>query len=334
MQQNYLRNKFIIALSVLVSCLDAQVFLPHAESAFEPQHHFNPGFIKARNIRKIVFEIIDKKDFEVAVDKNLTETYEFNADGLLSKHYYTTIARTVERQVSSRGRRGVIHTRTIQDFIYDTVSTSYFYDAGKLILKRYHDGLNYYESRYYHYDSVGFITKELRIREINNSPDRHTFILGNQVLLSVDSFQYRRFSSGQVKCVFLNSENRPYKEVISNYDSLGRKKDQTESYTAAGWIMQGSKFTYESKRLVRADFEGNAGTPIHLSNTYEYDETGELYSEKQYKNEVLVKEISYVTARNDALLNSVVIRDPVNKTIRIIRLKYDTSQVSSGFLGR
>jgi hypothetical protein len=196
------------------------------------------------------------------------------------------------------------------------------------VLKRYHDGVNYYEARYYRYDSLGNLTKEQRYKEVNNSPDRSLFILGNQVLLSEDSFQYRKYSSGQLKCIFLNSENRPYKEQITNYDSLGRIKNKSENYTAAGWIMQESKFEYQGSNLVAAMFEGNAGNKVQMKNTYEYDTINELYSEKQFKNEVMVKEISYVTNKADSLLTSVIVRDTVNKSMRIIRLKYDTGQVS------
>ena len=70
------------------------------------------------------------------------------------------------------------------------------------MLKRFHDGLNYYESRYYRYDTQGNLTKELRFRETNVSPNKSYFVLGNQVLLSEDSFQYQKFSSGQLKSVF------------------------------------------------------------------------------------------------------------------------------------
>lgn len=53
----------------------------------------------------------------------------------------------------------------------------------------------------------------------------------------------------------------------------------------------------------------------------------ELYSEKQYKNDLLLREISYVTNKADSLLNSIVIRDPNNKSIRIVKLKYDFGMI-------
>jgi len=324
-----LRKYFSIVpfFSVLVS--GAQVLLPTAETAFEPQHNFNPEVIKTKGIKKITFEIMDKKDFEVAVDKSLTETYEFNGDGKLSRYYYTTIVKTNERQVTKVNRGGHKVSNTYSDYIYDTISTTFFYSENNLILKRYHDGLSYYESRYYRYDQMGHLTKELRFKETNNSVDRSVFILGNQVLLSEDSFQYQKYSSGQLKSVFLNNENRPYKERITNYDSLGRKKNENEYYTVAAWIQQESVFEYTDKlgHLTLAQFSGNTGNKILIKNTYEYDELNELYTEKQYKNDILLREISYVTSKADQLLNSIVIRDPDNKSIRIIKLKYDYGMI-------
>lgn len=300
--------------------------LPTPETAFEAQqHNFNPEIIRSRGIKKITFEIIDKRDFEVAEDKNLTESYEFNADGNLSRYYYTTIVKSIERQVSSGRSRTAV--RTFNYYVYDTVSTSYFYSGNNLVLKRYHDGGAYYESRYYRYDAAGNLTKELRFRETSNSPEKSVFVLGNQLQLSEDSFQYQKFNSGQIKCTFLNNEHRPYKERITNVDSIGRKRTINENYTVASWITQESRFSYAGKRLTEAVFEANSGNRIVLRNTYEYDDKNELYSEKQYKNDVMVKEISYVSDKTNNLLNSFIVRDPAAKTMRIVRLKYDFGSV-------
>lgn len=316
-----------IPLIFLAYSAVAQVILPTTESAFETQHNFNPQVIKTKGIKKITFEILDKKDFEVAIDKSLTETYEFNSDGNLSRFYFTAIVRTNERQVTTKNRKGQTSSYPVYEYVYDTISTTYFYSGNNLILKRYHDGFNYYESRYYRYDSLGNLTKELRFKETNNSPDRSVFILGNQVLISEDSFQYQKYSSGQLKCTFLNNENRSYKERTTNFDSLGRKRVVNEHYTAAAWIMQENKFEYKGDRLISAQFEGNANNKVLLKNTYEYDEMNELYTEKQFKNEILLREISYVNNKADSLLNSIVIRDPNNKSLRIVKLKYDFGMI-------
>jgi len=77
-------------------------------------------------------------------------------------------------------------------------------------------------------------------------------------LLSEDSFHIKRFSSGQVKCIFLNNENRPYKEQITILNSLGRKKTVNENYTFRRVIMQENKYEYSGGKFVMAQFEGNA----------------------------------------------------------------------------
>jgi hypothetical protein len=327
-----LKLNILFVLFFSLSC-SAQILLPTPETAFELSHNFNSKLIQQKNIRKITFEIMDKKDFEVPVDKNLTETYEFDTNGQLTRFYYTSIIKTISKEVTittkTRKHGYSTYTDTKSEFVYDTISTSYYYDTqGKLILKRYHDGALFYESRYYRYDSAGNLAKELRYRETNNSKDKSMFILGGQLLLSEDSFQCRSFSTGQLQCVLLNNENRPYKQQTINFDSLGRKRKISEHYTAAAWIMQESEFDYSKDRMTLAKFKGNAAKDISLKNTYEYDTANELLTEKQYKNDVYLREISYVTDAANNLLNSIVIRDHVNKSIRIVKLKYDFGAVS------
>ncbi len=125
----------LIFLLLLPTIFLAQVLLPTSETSFEPQHNFNPEIIKLKGVKKITFEIIDKKDFEVAVDKNLVETYEFNADGLLTRYYYTNIVKTIEKHIPIYGRRGKVSTRVETEYLYDTVSTCYFYSGKNLVLK-------------------------------------------------------------------------------------------------------------------------------------------------------------------------------------------------------
>jgi hypothetical protein len=103
-----LRKISIILLSVISAGVSAQVLLPTSETGFERQHNFNPSVIAANGIRRIVYEIIDKKDFEIAIDKNLVETYEFGQNGLLQRYYYTVVSKCIERQVTGR-RESVLH---------------------------------------------------------------------------------------------------------------------------------------------------------------------------------------------------------------------------------
>jgi hypothetical protein len=300
---------------------------PTAASAFEPVLGFNSSYIKEQKVKSIVFDIIDKKDFQVAEDKNLVNYYEFNTSGLLTRFYYTTISKTIEKEYHTqpvyRRHRLVSkgHSYTKNEYVYDTISTVYIYDSTEnLVLKRFNDG-TYYESRYYSYDSKKRLTKERRIKETNQGPDKSTFILGTQTLISEDSFQYVDISGIQYKQICLNNENRPYKEIIINLDEKGNLKLKDERYTVA-WIVQTHEYTYQDSILVAAKFKGNANGDIVLKTTYEYDSLGCIYSEKQYKNEVFIKEISYITDSKNKSLNSFISRDPINKTMRIVKLIY------------
>lgn len=316
-----------------------QLFVPTYSNAFIKEFVFNASYLRSNQIKKIIFEIIDKKDYQIAVNKNLTEYYEFNADGLLSKFYYTDIVRTVEKQVTVpaiyKGKRKVrgAHTETFNQYVYDTIGSTFVYTGfGKLLMKRYHDGNGYYESRFYSYDSLNQLIKECRYKETNANENRTDFILGNQVLMSTDSMKWINYSPQQSKLIYYNNENRPYKEqVYLSKDSLVREIN--ENYVSASWIQQNQLFDYnEKKQLTSATFRTNASTTIEYKYNYEYDEQGWLLTAKYYKNNVLLTEASYVNDHKSKLVNSIVIRDHPNKSIRIIKLKYaffDTIQVKN-----
>ncbi len=300
--------------------------IPSPNSAFAPILEFNTGFVKEKKIKSITFDIIDKKDFMVAEDKNLMNYYEFNPDGKLSRFYYTTISKTIQKEVQVqpvyRKKRLIAkgYSYTKNEYVYDTISTVYLYKNNNLIMKRFNDG-NYYETRYFNYDSKNRITTEKRFKETNASEYKNQFILGNQTLISVDSFQYVDISSTQYKQICLNSENRPYKEIIVNKDETGKVISTNEHYTVA-WIMQSSEFKYENGILTSAEFKGNANGDVILKSTYVCDSSNCIYTEKQFKNETLLKEISYVTEKETKILNSFIARDPINKTMRIVKLHY------------
>jgi len=252
--------------------------------------------------------------------------YEFDTSGLLKRFYYTNIAKTIEKEYHSqpvyRHHRLVSqgHVYYKNEYVYDTISTVFMYRNNNLILKRYNDG-TYYESRYYNYDAKNRLTKEKRVKETNLSSDRNTFVLGSQTIISEDSFQYIDISATQYKQICLNSENRPYKEIIINTDEKGNITSKNESYTVA-WIIQNTLFAYNKDLLTSAIFKGNANGDVVLKTTYEYDSLGCIYSEKQFKNEILLKELSYVTEKPTKQLNSFIMRDPINRTMRIVKLFY------------
>ncbi|MBI3521126.1 MAG: hypothetical protein HY062_17430 [Bacteroidetes bacterium] len=317
---------FVILLTYN-SSLISQTLIPTAETAFESQLPFNAEYIKSQHIKSITFDIIDKKDLQVAEDKGLLNYYEFNSNGLLTRFYYTSIVKIIQKEYHSepvyRHRKLISngHSYTKNEYVYDTVSTNYFYnEADRLKLKRYNDG-SYYESYYYDYSADGKVEKEKRCKETNVSENKSEFKLGGQFIISEESFKYITTGKNQYKKVCQNDEGRPYKEIIYTLNDAKQPISINEQYTVT-WITQNSTFTYNQKgQLTKASYKSNSNGDLEQVRTYEYDANDCLLTEKQFKNGVLLKEVSYITDATKKV-TSYIIRDPNNKSIRIVKLLY------------
>ncbi len=307
--------------------LISQTLLPTANYAFETQLPFNENYIKQQKIKSITFDIIDKKDLQVAEDKGLQNYYEFNELGILSRYYYTTISKTIQKEYfvaakhHKRKQISAAHSYTKNEFLYDTISTTYFFNESKSIkLKRYNDG-DFYESYYYNYNQENEIISEKRFKETNISPLKQNFKLGNQLVISDETYVYQKTGKFQLKKTCQNNEGRPYKDVIYNYNSQHQITSINEQYIVA-WIIQQSEFEYNAKnQLIKASYNSNSNGNYQEMRTYEYDENDCLLTEKQFKNGVMQKEVSYVTDTFKRL-TSYIIREADKKTIRIVKLFY------------
>ena len=306
-----------------------QTLIPLAESAFESQLPFNTEYIKKENIKSITFEILDKKDLEVAEDKGLLNYYEFYPTGKLKRYFYTTISKIIQKEFYSepiykRGRKiSNGHSYTKNHYILDTISTFYFYEnsSNQLSIKRYNEG-SYYETFYYTYFKDGNQQSEKRCKETNLAESKNDFKLGVQYILSEESYSYTPISTNQLKKKCINNEGRPYKDIIINTNNSKQLVSTNEQYIAT-WIKQESSFTYNSKgQLTSAFYKSNTGSELTEKRTYEYDANDCLLTERKYKNDVLLQETSYVTDSNKRL-NSYIIRDSANKSLRIVKLFYN-----------
>lgn len=318
---------FTLSLTFHHSSLISQSLIPTAEAAFENQLPFNTEYLRSQKIKSITFDIIDKKDLQVAEDKGLLTYYEFNTNGLLTRFYNTSIIKVIQKEYHSepvyrRGRKiSNGHSYTKNEYVYDTVSTNYFYNETNLLkLKRYNDG-SYYESYYYDYTTEGKVEKEKRCKETNVSENKTEFKLGGQYIISEESYKYSTTGKNQYKKTCMNDEGRPYKEIIFTFNDNKKPISINEQYTVA-WITQNSSFEYNAKgQLTKASYKSNSNGDIEHTRTYEYDTNDCLLTEKQFKNGTLLKEISYVTDATKKV-NSYIIRDPNSKSLRIVKLIY------------
>lgn len=289
---------------------------------------FNAAEIKKRKIKSIIFDIVDKKDFQIAEDKDLSKHFEFDTEGSLIRSYYTIIKKIIQKDFHTapvyRHNRlvsaGGVYSKSIYEF--DTLFTNYFYDAhGNLIGKRYNDG-TYYNAIYYKYDSIGHMINLLSCKETNANADKSVFTLGMQKVNFEEKYRYVNSSPLQYKQLFLNNENRVFKEMIVTFNVAHKPVQYNESYVAT-WINQVTDFIYNDKNiLIEKKYTSNASQELQLRETYEYDENALLYTEKHYKNNVLLTETGYVNDNSEKLPSSFVTRDYINQTMQIVKLIY------------
>jgi len=305
-----------------------QLLLPGNKGNSDNSFSFNPSEIKSRKIKTITFEIVDKKDFQIVEDKDLSRHYEFDTEGRLKRSYYTVIKRIIQKDFHSapvyRHNRLVNEGGTYSKSIYefDTLSTNYFYDTnGNLVGKRFNDG-SFYNTTYYKYDSIGRVINLLSCKETNTNADKSVFTLGMQQINFQEKYKYINSSLKQYKQQYLNDENRVFKELIVTFNAAKQPLQYNESYVAT-WINQVTDFTYNDKNLlIEKKYTSNASENIELKETYEYDANGLLNTEKHYKNNVLQTETGYVNDAETKILNSFVTRDYINKTMQIVKLVY------------
>jgi hypothetical protein len=319
--------KYLSVLIFFFSISRAQVLYPSLQTTADNIPDFNFGEIKKMKVKTIVFDLVDKKDFQVAEDKDLSRHYEFDSLGRLVRCYYTVISRIVQQEFRTapiyRKRRrvsgGSITFKNVYEF--DTLSCVFLYDKNNnLTCKRLRDG-NFYTSTYYWYDSINRVNRVLSCKETNASMDRSVFVLGTQQVLFDERYKYVASSPDQYKKLCLNDENRVYKEIITDLNKNKQPLKYNESFVTT-WINQLTTFTYNEKNQVtEKKYTSNASGTIELKETYEY-KNDLLDTEKHYKNDVLLSETGYVYDTGTNILNSYVTRDPVSKSLQIVKLVY------------
>lgn len=332
-KDHYPASRIPFALSFVfilaVGCVNAQLILPTLSGSFDKYPNFNAEWIKRFSVKTITFDILDKKDYQPGKDQGLVHHYDFDTSGRLTRFYYTMIARQIVKEIYvppvRRKKRRISggYTRYENQYIYDTISTRFFYDAkGRLILQRYNEGA-YYESTYYDYDDQGRVLRELRCKETNASADKSQFTLGVQNVISEEKFEYQSTGPRQYKKKCLNDEGRVFREVIVNLDENNRPIEMNENFTVT-WISQKLKFWYNDfGQLSQKTFETNTDGAQAIRDTFEYDNKGNITWEKQYKNGVLLNERSYLFDQYGQLVTSFVIRDHIEKSMRITKLIYE-----------
>ncbi|TAL59672.1 MAG: hypothetical protein EPN85_08925 [Bacteroidetes bacterium] len=316
--------------------VSAQIIDPSPVPVSISEPHFSRTFIRQHKIKTITASVVDKPDGEIIRDKGLAQVYAFDTAGNLSRHYFneiTALAKT-ETEIPAVYKRGRVvkksFTKVNFEYQYDTLGTEYFYTStGYLVMKRVCIG-DFYHSTYYEYFGDGLLSRQTLCKETNLAKSGDPFKLGVQTVLSEEKFEYEQLTPNQVKKKFLNDEGKPYKQGILNFVN---SKPIDESYQfVVGFIRSGVTYAYDSKsRLIEKLSTDNSSGTTTEKVTFEYDELGNIKTEKKFKNGTQTDEIVYLygvlpshgrEGLGMRFLTSQLDRQLQQSSIRILKYEY------------
>ncbi|GIV28542.1 MAG: hypothetical protein KatS3mg027_2356 [Bacteroidia bacterium] len=314
---NLLKILIIFLFQTIWIC-SAQLLVFDPETLFEKFPIFNPEHIQNKKIKKIVFDIIDKKDWQEAEDKNLTEVYEFEPSGKLKRSYHTSIKKIIRIETQNKKHKNIVSKEYYE---YDTTSTEYVYQPN-LIVERHKFPNNYSEATYFKLCNNKWICKEEKYIESYRTLTTNNSILNNLYLKAQDSIATYEYPN-QIKQIYYNNEKAPYKEKFTYFNSNHQIYEITEQLIVASGRVK-KTFLYTSDNLLESvtmtiDF----GNPETHKIEYFYDEKKRVLSEKHFKNNQHTKEYQYIYSPNNNELISILIRTFEDKNIRIIKLFYE-----------
>ena len=298
---------------------------PAAVSVSEPR--FSRTFVKQNKIRTVTASVVDKPDGEIIRDKGLAQVYSFDTSGNLTRHYFNEITslEKTETEIPAVYKRGRVvkksFTKVDFQYQYDTLGTEFFYNStGYLVMKRVCIG-DFYHSTYYEYFGDGLVSRQTLCKETNIAKQGQPFKLGVQTILSEEKFGYENLTATQVKKTFLNDEGKPYKQGILNF-SNGKPLDESYQFVV-GYIRSGVTYSYDAAgRLTQMLTSDNSSGYNTEKTTYEYDESGNVKTEKRFKNETETDEIVYLYDDAKKLMTSQIDRQLQKASIKILKYEY------------
>lgn len=287
------------------------------EKIFEQFPVFNVEYIKNNKIKSIIFDIIDKKDWHVAEDKNLVEVYEFYKDGKLKRKYATAIKKVIQYETHNSKHKSVI---TKEIYEYDTLSTEYIYQSN-LVIERHRYPTNYTDATYYRYCGK-FICKEEKYTETYRTLHSESKVLDKLFLKAYDSIATFNYKN-QIKQIYYNNEKLAYKEKFTYFNDNQQITEILEQLLVANGKIKKTFNYLPNGNITNAIMTIDYGTPETYYIEFQYDNKQRLLSEKHFKNEQALKEYQYIYTEDNSYLQSILIRTYDDKNIRIIKLKYE-----------
>ncbi len=317
----------ILTLFLLIDCT-AQIIINKPIDVTIADINFNPDVISENKIKRIDVIISDKPDGSVILNKGAGIVYKFNETGYITRYMYTILNKKEIEEIHHPAikKHGKIvqkaSTQTIPKYIHDTINVYVFYDSkNHIISKRIKIG-DFFHCYYYQYNEYGQIRKEYHCKETNISGNNKEFILGEQKIISSEIFEYTKLTNTQIKKKTLNDQLNVYKKAIINYDDKKNKLSENAEFIVS-CMRQENSYQYDtSNRLLKQTYTSNEDGEIKMESVFDYDNNGNLLSEKKFKNDVLTFEIHFIYDDKNTLIKSEVDRDYLNATVIIKKYEY------------
>lgn len=294
--------KQILLIVIGLNCLTGfGQFLSVKKYAIEEKEDmFNHVFMANNNIKSINAEIFYKKEMKPMNAANLIEQYYFNENGLLHK---------------------MIRTNHITGGRTDTAVVYLNYFDDDLIKKTQLDAKGFF-SHTFELDPKGNVIKDTYSREENQGYSRFNFIQGKSFTIFYETYSYEFDDKNRVtKKSISNSDGKPYQNVYYSYDVFDNLIKETSTLVVTK-KSNSIEYTYnEFHQLIEKKIESNFFGKNITIHTYEYDDVGNLLSEKITRNGKPKTSIEFVYDGR-MLLKALLIKDESSGTIKVTKYKY------------
>lgn len=280
----------------------AQLLDTYQGKLYDGECIFSTKFIKQNKIKRITGKISIKREMHPIYHEGTIDDYTFNDKGQLT-----------ERVKTFRLRGG--HIDTTQDY--------FKYNDLEHIISQTTVTLSGYNSIRFEYDSSGNILNETFSRGENKSTYSYNLKKGRETILKDESYGYETLSDSSHKKIYYNSANKPYKETIITTNSLGQRiSENTRFYLTSKRETISFQYDLQGRLIKIIDYSNLLGVQT-IIYTYEYDEYGNLFSSKIYKNGKLTFIQEFLYDIQTFLLKAKLTKEESNNSIKIIEYSYE-----------
>lgn len=265
----------------------AQQLLNTEGRLMEYAPYFNASFIRENNIRFIQSKVSYKDDMQPIRRTARKQKYKFDRLGRLVRY---------AENYFINGR-------------YDSSYTEFTYSKeGLLLREKVKDayGMHMYT---YKYNPEGDLIEKIHTRPSNrNIPPK------------IEQFKYEYYGSTQKKKLFLNDENRVFKEENINKNSLGKLDEVNSSFRIAR-KREHKDFMYDKNGFLQKMVHVSQNSPIvTVQFDYVNDEKGNPLEESITRNGKLLTKKEFLF--KDGLIDAILKRDENTNRITITELEY------------